>query len=283
MNGFVYKITNLVNNKVYIGITTTSIEKRWKEHKKEINNRKHSLYCAFKKYGRENFSIEKIDTATSINELQQKEIEYINFFNSYKNGYNMTHGGDYDLLDYRKNTSKQVCKFNLNGEFIEKYSSIQEAAFLNNVSREPLAQNCKKMIKSAGGFLWAFEGETPIKFSNNTFTEIEQWDLEGKNKIKEHQSIKEASKETGVNYRKIVECVNFKKTQHSAGGFLWCRKNENPIKKTTSKIIQMNSNKEIIEKFSSLREIQERLGISRKELSKKIPGMYKGYYWEKET
>ena len=93
----VYKITNKINNKVYIGITIRKLNERWNEHRSRISERKHChLYGAMDKYGVENFAIEQIDTATSKEELYSKEEYYIKLFNSNNPdfGYNMTQGGD---------------------------------------------------------------------------------------------------------------------------------------------------------------------------------------------
>lgn len=93
---YIYKITNVINNKCYIGKTIGSIEKRWKEHchdsqKTDIGNR--PLYIAMKKYGIENFSIEEVESC-DISILNEREMYWINYFNSYKTGYNATKGGD---------------------------------------------------------------------------------------------------------------------------------------------------------------------------------------------
>lgn len=93
---YIYKITNLVNNKSYIGQTTNTIEYRWKEHlnclnKPECVNR--PLYRAIKKYGVQNFSIEEIEKCEE-NELNEKEIYWISFYNTYEAGYNLTIGGE---------------------------------------------------------------------------------------------------------------------------------------------------------------------------------------------
>ena len=59
----IYKITNQINNKVYIGLTTCSLEYRWSRHiteSKNINNTKH-LYKSMRKYGIKNFIIEEIE------------------------------------------------------------------------------------------------------------------------------------------------------------------------------------------------------------------------------
>ena len=90
---YVYKITNTINNKVYIGITQ-SIEKRRIQH---FNcKKKHPLYNAIKKYGKNNFTFEVIDTSNDRKSLCELEKYYIKLYNSNdrKYGYNITSGGE---------------------------------------------------------------------------------------------------------------------------------------------------------------------------------------------
>lgn len=60
--GVIYKITNILNGKIYIGQTTKSIEKRFGQHKCATGNRNSSISSSIRKYGEENFSIEIIDS-----------------------------------------------------------------------------------------------------------------------------------------------------------------------------------------------------------------------------
>lgn len=90
---FIYKITNNLNGKIYIGKTTGSVEKRFQRHCR-LYSRCPKLAQAIIKYGPESFSIETIDTANSVDELNKKEIKWIDELNSIKKGYNLTHGGD---------------------------------------------------------------------------------------------------------------------------------------------------------------------------------------------
>ncbi len=91
----IYKITNTINNKIYIGQTIQSFKNRLNEHKKKMRNgSKSPLYDALRKYGIENFEFKIIDTAVNQQELDSKEIFYIKQFNSrYPSGYNLTDGG----------------------------------------------------------------------------------------------------------------------------------------------------------------------------------------------
>lgn len=94
---YVYKITNILNGKIYIGITSVSVKERFQQHKYKINERKHlHLYSSMIKYGTENFKVEEIDSANTLEELYQKEVFWINHFNSNDPliGYNNTKGGE---------------------------------------------------------------------------------------------------------------------------------------------------------------------------------------------
>lgn len=103
MNGFIYKITNDINDKIYIGKTLSSIDKRFAEHKKDscrIQEQVRPLYRAMNKYGCDNFHIELVEECP-LEILSEREIYWIDFYKSYENGYNATLGGDgKQLYDY---------------------------------------------------------------------------------------------------------------------------------------------------------------------------------------
>ena len=93
--GYIYKITNNVNSKVYVGQTICDISKRFREHKHASLTQNTCLYKAMRKYGVDNFKIEQIDTANSLKELNDKEIYWIMTLNTKRpNGYNILDGGD---------------------------------------------------------------------------------------------------------------------------------------------------------------------------------------------
>lgn len=95
----IYKITNLINQKAYIGQTIKDGQTRWLEHQKHsngthINDQNKSLYRAMRKYGIENFSFEILqDNIESYEDLDKAEIYWIDFFNTFVDGYNETSGG----------------------------------------------------------------------------------------------------------------------------------------------------------------------------------------------
>lgn len=90
----VYKITCLSNNKLYIGFTKNTPENRLKQHfSNSIKKNKNKLARAILKYGRVNFITETIFTSINKEEALTKEIYYIKYFDTLKNGYNCNEGG----------------------------------------------------------------------------------------------------------------------------------------------------------------------------------------------
>lgn len=109
--GYIYKITNQINGKVYIG-QTSKIDptKRWNEHRHAVidpDQKERPLYRAMRKYGIDNFKFEVIETVYEEDHttLNQREQYYIKKYNSFlysddSNGYNLTLGGDgHALID----------------------------------------------------------------------------------------------------------------------------------------------------------------------------------------
>jgi group I intron endonuclease len=88
----IYKITNIQNQKIYIGQTINSLEDRWHRHCKDaLNNVIDTHFArAIRLYGPESFVTEIIDSATSQEELTAKEQYWIQYYNSVQNGYNET-------------------------------------------------------------------------------------------------------------------------------------------------------------------------------------------------
>lgn len=157
---YIYKIVNDINQKIYIGKTEFSIEKRFKEHcsdSKKRQNEKRPLYSAMNKYGIKNFHIELIEET---NNPEEREKYWIEQYGSFKNGYNATKGGDgtkyldYELIiaTYNKiQNQKEVAKLlNVNVDSINhilkerniKVKSSQEIA-IQNQGKKVAAINTK--------------------------------------------------------------------------------------------------------------------------------------------
>lgn len=97
--GVIYKITNKINGKIYIGQTTQSLEIRWRQHCTDKRSGCRSLRNAIKKYNKENFNLKTIAECKSLDEMNQLEPYYIKKFDTLSpSGYNLRTGGDNSLL-----------------------------------------------------------------------------------------------------------------------------------------------------------------------------------------
>ena len=113
--GYIYIIKNYCDEKVYIGQTRRSIQERFRQHMQPSTIKKRGFskfYKAIAKYGKENFYVELLEE-TTVDKLNEREIYYIEKFDSYKNGYNSTIGGDImnQLIFIHKKHTLEELKF----------------------------------------------------------------------------------------------------------------------------------------------------------------------------
>ena len=154
----IYKITNIINNKCYIGQTIKTAEERWKEHKAHAfgshpNDQKKILYQAIRKYGIENFTFEVVqDNIETFEQLDKAEIYWIDYYNSFVKGYNETFGGQqyHKILpnkeiieDYYKTRSARKTALN----FGIDHSTVDDILNQNNIPRFTFRQAAGQRIK----------------------------------------------------------------------------------------------------------------------------------------
>ena len=131
-HGVLYKVTNSVTGKVYIGISLVSTASRMKSHMhKARTNPSSPMYQDYHKYGEQSFKVRTLRKVDNVNELKQLEVFYIKKYKSLvPNGYNQNRGGainDYLLLEKRRITYKGVT-YN-NSHTLCSYLKISHAAF----------------------------------------------------------------------------------------------------------------------------------------------------------
>lgn len=92
--GYIYKITNIINSKVYVGQTRQTLQVRWSDHKKNFKELRDDMviHKAMFKYGPEAFKFEEIELCDN-DLLDERERYWISFYDSFYNGYNGTPGG----------------------------------------------------------------------------------------------------------------------------------------------------------------------------------------------
>jgi hypothetical protein len=155
--GYIYKII-FPKEKHYIGLTTTSLKRRQEQHKqcaKQGDTK--CLYNALRKHDMvDTFELIEIDTADTLEELCEKEIRYIEEYNSYYmngNGYNMTFGGEgtngyiRTEEDNQKN-SERLKKYFENPEARQKNSEAQKKRFENPEAKQQLSESQKKRFEN---------------------------------------------------------------------------------------------------------------------------------------
>lgn len=144
--GVIYKITNTINNKIYIGQTTQSIKKRFTSHLSANYFKKMPLHRAIKKYGRLNFVIEVIDYADGKESLNTKEIFYIKLYNSIHHdiGYNAVMGGTgfYNTEETEKKRVQGIKKAK-KGKYPEAFKKYKES-----IKGTPLTEEQKLLLST---------------------------------------------------------------------------------------------------------------------------------------
>lgn len=200
---YIYKIVNDINDKIYIGKTLETIEKRWKIHchdaKKEYCQNR-PLYRAIKKYGLEHFKIEKVEEVTDITILEDRERYWIEYYGSFKYGYNATKGGDgrayldYDLI-YK--TWSKGYSIQETAQIIGCHEdSVVKVLFLNNVAKKEIQQHSFKNINK------------PVCKIDPKTNQI----------LKIYSSVRQAERENNIQSHIPAVCKGKRKT---AGGFKW--------------------------------------------------------------
>ena len=209
--GYIYKITNSINGKVYIGKTMRSIESRLYEHKyvaenTEAHNSSYPLYQAMRKYGIENFSFEIIEECNN-QAIDEKEKEYIKQYNSYigfknSNGYNATLGGEGAVKHDRK----------LIYDLWEKGASIKEISNQFNIDRNTVSKILREHYKNIETEI---ENRRRNNLSKSHSIEVFQYSING-TLLNTFPSYKEAEEALGIfNISTAAE----KGTK--AGGYYW--------------------------------------------------------------
>lgn len=196
--GVVYLIINRVNNKKYIGITTRDISDRFKEHCKADSY----IGRAIRKYGENNFSIQMIDMAHTKEELFDLEVKHISNYNSFRDGYNQTVGGDganlvedlklkltnkqrkfCDLVD--KENKKDIDVFNME-DMVRCIVFNSAWLYLNSIKARDKIRSAKLILKLNKKFtspLYKYgiiNIDEVIHYSNQKISSFERWERRGK-------------------------------------------------------------------------------------------------------
>jgi len=273
----VYLITNKINNKKYVGLTTRSLGERWKEHIRKSRCEKlsiNSLHYDIKKYNKDNFEIKKLIECSNTEELCKYERKFIFELDTIKEGYNRNTGGKYynvsdkmreEMSENAKN-KKKVYVLNKSDKSIKIYESVNKACRLLLLNKKCVFRVLSGKRKSHKGYIFSYSEEFNIKEK-----EIYKFDLYG-NLINIYKNINVCSIESKIDKIYIYRVLSGKRKSHK--GYIF--KYSNDIKYTKSRIYQkcILENK-ILNIFDNIKEASMKTNINYSSISKIINGKRK--------
>lgn len=261
--GIIYRVTNLINSKIYIGQTVTSMTTRKNGHLS--NARKNVLdipfHRAIRKYGEESFVWEIIDVAWNKEDLNKKEKYWIATYDSTNKskGYNATIGGDAfggkgeDNFWFGKERTEEnkakisktlketrrkkgsprnipIVQLSINGEFVAEYKNTIETEF----NKKAINACCRGRQVSCSGYLWLYKDNYNDEFVKSLVERYQDrkggadksvvsLDLNGIF-VKEYKSIEDAVSEVGGFGSNITACCRGR--QKTYKGYMWVYKKD---------------------------------------------------------
>lgn len=269
--GLIYKITNNINNKIYIGQTRNSLGRRWTEHKRDAKKNPDSalIHKAMAKYGIENFSIEIVEdnlTNEELNEREQYWIKKYDSFNNKEKGYNLTSGGQQST--YISDETKEK----------HRYNALHGITGHTHLPRDQVyTSEVRKRIS---------EGNKGKKVSEETRKKLSAAGKGRKCSEKSRQSLIKRNKE------RVWSKESKEKLSTSMKNYLSNKENHNFYGKYGGEsanhvgVYQYDSEWNFIKYFPSKKDVFNYLGIKgHTQLNNAIKNktLYKGYYWSVES
>lgn len=273
---YIYKISNDINDKLYIGKTLYTIERRWSQHKNNARTRKDlehlPLYSAMNKHGIEHFSIEAIEEVKDEKKLSEREQYWIKYYNTYNYGYNASIGGDgLQLYDYdyiwelweQGNSIKQISSLVPCCDYV-----VRTVLDIHNVSTE------ERKERSA---YRQDEGREPYR------RKVNQIDISTNKIIHTYDSVREAATFIPCDHSYLSKICKDKKIAY---GYQWEYQDNNYIKKdfTAKPVCKLDlKTGEILEVYPSGAAAAKAVGGDNSYISKVCRGIQKsskGFGWK---
>lgn len=212
--GFIYKITNDVNGKMYVGKTELpDPNERWKQHLNDFKRErceKRPLYAAMNKYGTDHFHFEVIEETDNTEERERYWIEELRTYVGFKdyNGYNATLGGD--GKSYLELDEDEVIKYHT-----------EEAGYVAGITAKyfNVDPNTIKKILKKNKIVWLRNNDNFILRQYLKYGGVFQIDKKSKLIIAAFINTVEAARNLNKNNYTIAEACS--KKSHYAYGYLW--------------------------------------------------------------
>ena len=277
MNYNVYKHTNLINHKSYIGITSQKCESRW-----GINGKGYELqpkfYHAIQKYGWDNFQHDILYTNLDKETALKIEADLIKTYDTIKNGYNISPYGTIE--------SKRVICLTTQ----EIFDSITEAAAYGNISDSNLSHYLKGEWDTCGELngiklTWEFLDYPDKNIEAQQLREQRKQQREQKFYTTEALKIVELYK-NGVSIRQLAK--DYHKSRESIKTILHFHNIPiiSSFEKRRKGVIQLNNNKEVVAEFDTMADALRSMGMNPNNTSRLKLACEEswrkvgGYYWK---
>ncbi len=265
--GYIYKITNTVNNKVYIGQTKQDPDKRWNGHKGAINSGKGCplLQKAFNKYGADKFKFEVLIICFDDARFEIEK-QYIKKYNSFgKNGYNSNEGGEQGG-NFKGKHHKP--------ELIEKLRQLNIERYKNPVNRKELSEKVK-------------EGLAKINLSEKIRAAQAKKREQGiplfKNRVRQNNGQFTLNKETKEKIRASVNKYYKNNKHNNARDNIRKKISETSILTRGRPINQYTLDGNFVASYSYIKEAADKTGINCKNIQANLSNRSKyasGFIWK---
>ena len=209
--GYIYKIKNKIDNKIYIGQTTQDLERRWKGHRKNSSNCRY-LKSAFKKYGVENFDFQLV-CITFDNQLDDMEIKYIEQYNCLvPNGYNIRLGGNSGKHhDETKRKISETLKTKHKNGMVSAKPQLGKPH--NQITKQKISDTLKGYKRTQESI-----NKQIISIRDKINKKVIQFDLQG-NRLNSFYTCTEAAEYIGCTLSNISSCCNG--VTKTSKGYVW--------------------------------------------------------------
>ena len=171
--GVIYKFQNLLNNKVYIGQTKQDNLDRVKQHL--LHNHHSKLFEGIVNDGLRNFSYDIIDSAETPEELNARELYWINYYDSIKTGYNTQHSNSHKISIKLDKNKLSLISYSVNREIYKKESIFLNIDTIKNIFNYVYSKYPKHILL----FILAYNG-----FKLKDFIKIKVKDVYENNEVK---------------------------------------------------------------------------------------------------